>query len=143
MLLKIKLFFLFLIFLNLGSISSVCIPGDNCPTYSGFCKADICECLYGYQTLIKHQTNNPIYCNYKQTSKWIPFVLELFIPSIGLFYLGRIFHGIFKLILFLPLIWKGKEISLYWFFLFFILYLVDLVCLFFRLYSDGNGIALV
>ena len=141
--LKINLYLLFLILLNIGTISSVCIPGDNCPYYSGYCKLDICECLYGYQTFITHQINNPVYCNYKQTSKWIPFILELFLPTVGLFYLGRYFHAIFKLILFLPLVWKGKEISLYWFFLFFILYIVDLVCLFFSIYSDGNGIPLV
>ena len=141
--LKINLYFLFLILLNIGNISSVCIPGDNCQYYSGYCKLDICECLYGYQTFITHQTNNPVYCNYKQTSKWIPFILEIFLPTVGLFYLGRYFHAIFKLILLLPLIWKGKEISLYWFYLFFILYIVDLVCLFFSIYSDGNGIPLV
>ena len=141
--LKINLYLLFVILLNIGIISSVCIPGDNCPYYSGYCKLDICECLYGYQTFITHQINNPVYCNYKQTSKWIPFILELFLPTVGLFYLGRYFHAIFKLILFLPLVWKGKEISLYWFFLFFILYIVDLVCLFFSIYSDGNGIPLV
>ena len=141
--LKRNLYFLFLILLNIGNISSVCIPGDNCPYYSGYCKLDVCECLYGYQTFSTHQTNNPVYCNYKQTSKWIPFILEIFLPTVGLFYLGRYFHAIFKLILLLPLIWKGKEISLYWFYLFFILYIVDLVCLFFSIYSDGNGIPLV
>ena len=134
---------IFIIFINVGNISSVCIPGDNCPYGSGVCKLDVCECLPGYQTFITSDNTNPIYCNYKQTSRWIPFILELFLPTIGLFYLGRYFHAIIKLLLFIPLICGGKDVSLIWFLFFFFLYVTDLICLFFCIYSDGNGFALV
>ena len=142
---KIKLISVFIIiYLNIGRISSVCIQDGNCPFNQGVCRLDKCECINGYQTYITDQTStNPIYCNYKQTSKWVPFLLELFFPSIGLFYLGRYFHGFLKLALFEPIIWRGKDISPFWLFLIFIVYLVDLFCLFMKYYSDGNGIALV
>ena len=141
---KIKLFSLFLILdFEIGNVSSICIPGDNCPYYQGVCNMDKCECLPGYKTFITQDTTNIVNCNYKQTSKWVPFLLELFLPSIGLFYLGRYFHAFLKLALFIPLIWSGKESSLFWFFLFFFIYILDLICLFFCFYSDGNGFPLV
>ena len=102
---RIKLTFIILfLFLCINKIKSVCIPGDNCPFNSGVCKMDVCECLSGYQTLITKDYINPVYCNYKQTSRWIPFIFELFIPPIGLFCLGRYFHAFIKLAFLLPLI---------------------------------------
>ena len=141
---KIKLLLsLFIIYVNIGNIASVCIPGDNCPYSTGFCKLDTCECLPGYTTFITDPNANQQFCNYKQTSKWIPFILELFLPTIGLFYLGRYFHGFIKLALFLPLLFSGKDVSLIWFLLFLLIYITDLVCLYFCIYSDGNGFPLV
>lgn len=141
---KMKLILIFLIiYINIEAVSSICTQGVNCPDYQGVCQFGQCVCLAGYQTFITQQVNDPIYCNYKQTSKWVPFLLELFLPSIGLFYLGRYFHAFLKLILFMPLIWSGSKVSIMWFFIFFLVYVIDLVCLFFRLYADGNGIALV
>ena len=141
---NMKLILMLLMFLlNIGTISSICIEGDNCPYGQGICKLEKCECLAGYQTLITQDTTKTIYCNYKQTSKWIPFLLELFLPSVGLFYLGRYFHAFLKLILFMPLVWSGEKVPIICFFVFFFLYIVDLVCLFFKLYSDGYGIALI
>ena len=134
---------LLIIVLNFEIISNICIQGDNCPYNQGVCQFDKCECLPGYHTLITQESTNNIYCNYKQTSKWVPFLLEFFLPSIGLFYLGRYFHGFLKLLLFLPLVWSGEKVSMLWFFIFFIIYIVDLVCLFFKIYSDGYGISLV
>ena len=134
---------LFIIYINIGNIGSVCIPGDNCPYGSGFCKLDTCECLPGYTTFITNANAKQEFCNYKQTSKWVPFVLELIFPTIGLFYLGRYFHAFIKLALILPLFFSGKDASLIWFFLFLLIYVTDLVCIFFCIYSDGNGFPLV
>ena len=134
-------FYFLLLIIAIKEISSICIPGDNCPTNSGICKADICECLPGYQTLINKNTN-PVFCNYKQYSKWIPFFFELFLPSIGLFYIKRYFHGFIKLALFLPLIW-GKNVPILIFLIFSLMYIVDLILLFLKVYNDGNGMPLV
>ena len=69
--------------------------------------------------------------------------LELFFPTIGLFYLGRYFHAFIKLAVFIPLIWSGKEVSCLWGTLFFLFYFVDLFLLAFGVYSDGYGIPLI
>ena len=134
-------FYLILIISFIKASKSICIPGDNCPTNSGFCKADICECLPGYQTLISDNTN-VVFCNYKQYSKWYPFLLELFFPSIGLFFIRRYFHAIIKLVLFVIVVWGNAKISALWFFLFALMYIVDLILLYFRIYKDGYGIPL-
>ena len=139
---KIKyLFYIIIISLIIEQSINICIPGENCPTYSGFCKLDKCECLPGYQTLIT-ENMNPIFCNYKQYSKWVPFILELFLPSIGLFLILRFFHGFIKLALFVPLVWRGRNISSIWQFLFTLVYIVDLIGIYFKFYEDGNGIPL-
>ncbi len=140
---KIKYcFYLILIISTIKESTSVCIPGDNCPTYSGVCKIDICECLPGYQTLINDNTN-PVFCNYKQYSKWYPFILELFFPAIGLFYIRRYFHAIIKLILFIIVVGGNTKISGMWFFLFALMYIADLILLYFKVYKDGYGIPLI
>ena len=139
---EIKYFFYLILLISIiKECSNVCIQGDNCPSNSGVCKADICECLPGYQTLIINNTN-PIFCNYKQYSKWYPFILELFFPSIGLFFIRRFFHGFIKIVLFLPIIWGNFKVPGFWFFLFALMYLADLVLIYFKIYKDGNGIPL-
>ena len=135
--------FLFILCINIESVSNICIPGDNCPYYQGVCKMDVCECSTGYQTFIRKEDTKTIYCNYEQTSWWLPFILELFLPSAGLFYLGRFFHAFLKLALFLPVAWKRSDISAFWFSIFFLMYFIDLLFLFLCVYSDGNGIALI
>ena len=135
--------FILILCINIENVSNLCIQGDNCPYYQGVCNLGVCECLPGYQTFITKDTTQTIYCNYAQTSRWIPFFLELIIPSLGLFYLRRFFHAFLKLALFTPLLWKGKSVSLFWFSIFFLMYIIDLICLFFCIYSDGNGIALI
>ena len=140
---KIKnLFDLLLLILIINKTSNICIPGDNCPTNSGFCKLDICECLPGYKTLINENDTNSLFCNYKQYSKWIPFILEIFFPSIGLFYIQRIFHGFIKLALFIPIIWGTLNTPVILILIFITIYISDLVCLYFLIYQDGNGISL-
>ena len=137
------IFAVIILYINIISISSQCIPNQNCPNLQGNCVGNVCVCSYGYQTFFTKQVANPIYCNYKQTNKWIPFFLEFFFPTIGLFYLGRYFHAFIKLFVFIPLVWYGKEVSCFWGTLFFIFYFVDLFLLAFGVYSDGYGIPLI
>ena len=132
-----------ILYINIISISSQCIPNQNCPYLQGNCVGNTCVCSYGYKTFFTQQGAEPIFCNYKQTNKWIPFFLELFFPTIGLFYLGRYFHAFIKLAVFIPLIWSGKEVSCLWGTLFFLFYFVDLFLLAFGVYSDGYGIPLI
>ena len=127
-------------FINI--ISSICIQDGNCPSNSGVCNLDICECLPGYKTLINDNNTNQVFCNYKQYSKWVPFILEFIFPSIGLFFIRRIFHGFIKLTLFIPLIWGSWNISFIWVFFFVLMYIIDLLGLYFKFYADGNGISL-
>ena len=152
MLERIKyIFILLIIYINIGNVYNACIPGDNCPNGQGYCQVDTCVCNYGYQTLA---TNNPLnqkYCNYSQSSRWAPFILELFLPSIGMFYIGRFMHGAIKLALafFVGIYEFGKKESennnfnklilvVFWAF-----YGIDLVVLLFAGYSDGYGFNLL
>ena len=66
------------LFININNISSQCIPNVNCPYGQGNCVGNSCVCTRGYQTFISPEPVEPIFCNYKQTNKWIPFFLELF-----------------------------------------------------------------
>ena len=141
MLNKYILYFAILISL-INIISNICIADGNCPSNSGVCNLDICECLSGYKTLINDNNTNQVFCNYKQYSKWVPFILEFIFPSIGLFFIRRIFHGFIKLTLFIPLIWGSWNISFIWVFFFILMYIIDLLGLYFKFYADGNGISL-
>ena len=140
---KFFIYYFLILIVTIKESTSVCIPGDNCPLNTGVCKADMCECLPGYYTLINGNTNiNPVFCNYKQYSKWYPFLLELFFPSIGLFFIRRFFHGVIKLALFLPIIWGSANFPFFWFLIFVIVYITDLILIYFRFYRDGNGVPL-
>ena len=140
---RYKYIFCFVILISvINFISNLCVPDQNCPTNSGVCRANICECLPGYKTLINDDYTNHVFCNYKQYSKWYPFILELFFPSIGLFFIRRIFHGFIKLALFIPVIWRNWNNSFILGLIFFFMYIFDLVCIYFKFYADGNGISL-
>ena len=144
MLSKNSLFFSILVlYININNISSQCTPNINCPYGQGNCVANTCVCSSGYQTFISQGTIEPVFCNYKQTNKWFPFFLELFLPSIGLFYLGRYFHAFIKLALLLPVLYKGTDISLLFGFLFCFMYILDLFLLSFGIISDGYGFPLI
>ena len=144
MLSKNSLFFSILVLcININNISSQCIPNVNCPYGKGNCVANVCVCTRGYQTFISQETIEPVFCNYKQTNKWVPFFLELFLPSIGLFYLGRYFHAFIKLALLLPVLYKGTDISLIFGLLFCFMYVLDLFLLSFGIISDGYGFPLI
>ena len=92
---------------------------------------------------------NQVYCNYHQTNRLLPFILEFLAPSIGLLYMGRLVHGLIKLFCFLTLtLYKPKLgrnnsfialISV----IFFFLYIIDPICIIFGIYYDGNGMPLL
>ena len=81
--------------------SQECIIGKNCPNNQGICVGTSCECLDGYRTVLdpKLSQTEQIYCNYPQKHHMIALILELFLPSIGHFYVGKYWFGIIKLIL--------------------------------------------
>ena len=79
--------------------------------------------------------------------RFIPLILEFFFPSIGLFYLGRIFHGLVKLILGISsFVFRASgEQNLNAFkviimLAFVFLYFVDLIRLLLGKMTDGNGV---
>ena len=137
---------LFIFYISINYVSSVCIMGDNCPHGKGVCQADTCYCLRGYSTLLNKQDTNPIFCNYEQKSRWIAFFLEFIIPPIGLIYLGRFVHAFIKLILFICVLVDRKNPQNLpgWIPLcFVILYFTDFICLLFAVYHDGNGVPIL
>ena len=140
------IFFIFL--LNINPIKTVCIPGENCPYGKGVCSQTKCECFYGFQTLYTNE-GNQIYCNYRQINRLIPLIIEFCLPSIGLFYMGRIIHGLIKLFCIIMLgLYKIKLLDANIFtaliaMVFLFLYSIDLICIIFAIYRDGNGIPLL
>ena len=84
---------------------------------------------------------DPLFCSYEQKSRWIALIFELIMPSIGLFYLGRIIHAFIKMILFCCGVFhqetKTCPIGAC---CFSILYFVDLIFIALGVYTDGNGI---
>jgi len=75
---------------------------SNCFKDQGICISKTeCKCINNFITFPTQKTNqkNEIYCNYERTSRWFPFLLELLLPSIGHFYVGKIKLGLFKLFL--------------------------------------------
>ena len=132
-----------ILFVNINNISSQCTPNVNCPYGQGNCVANACVCSPGYKTFISQETVQPIFCNYKQTNKWVPFFLELFLPTIGLFYLGRYFHAFIKLAFLIPILYKGSDISFVFGFIFCCFYFLDLFFISFGIISDGYGFPLI
>ena len=130
--------FIFIIFLfNIDSIKSICIPGENCPIGQGVCINSECVWEYRYETLYTNETNQ-IYCNYRLTNRFIPLILEFIVPSMGLLFLGRKIHGFIKLFLVLMLVFGINIFTIIFVFLQFI----DLFCILFLIYTDGNGMPL-
>lgn len=103
-----------LIFLaSLNLLNEACIDGVNCPLNQGACQGDICACSNGYWTLL--DTNIPMenqtYCNYEKINSFAPFIMEVFLPSVGHFYVGKYYCGIIKLTLLI--IFVSTSIALY------------------------------
>ena len=105
----------FIIFLSLISfvLSQQCTMGQNCPYNQGICAGNVCECLDGYKTRYnpKLTQEQQIMCNYKQISHFVPLILEIFLPGIGHFYVGKYFLGFIKLIL--ALVCIGSSLYIY------------------------------
>ena len=146
---KIHYLFIFIILLlNIDSIKTICVPGDNCPIGQGVCINSECVCDYRYQTLYSNETNQ-IYCNYRLINRYIPLILEFIFPSVGLLYMGRKIHGLFKLFCVFIMALNNAKIFgdniliglIAIIFLF--LYVIDLFCILFLLYNDGNGMPLL
>ena len=84
--------------------SYVCKRGINCPIGKGFCQNGNCICKNDYYTLIS-PNQKIIYCSYEKINRFYPLLLELFLPSIGHFYVGKYYFGIIKLsLIVIPLI---------------------------------------
>ena len=139
-----------ILFMSINSIKALCIPGENCPANQGYCSGSECVCLYGFATFNKNATNNNLtYCNYHQINRFAPLIIEIFFPSIGLIFIGRIFHGLIKMTLYIIIILCGHQVLKYniiigfVFYIFIFLYFIDLFCLTFAIYRDGNGIKLL
>ena len=146
---KIHYLFIFIILLlNIDSIKTICVPGDNCPIGQGVCINSECVCDYRYQTLYSNETNQ-IYCNYRLINRYIPLILEFIFPSVGLLYMGRKIHGLFKLFCVFILALNNAKILGDNIFIgliaiiFLFLYVIDLFCILFLLYNDGNGMPLL
>ena len=82
-------------------IDQQCIFGKNCPYNQGFCIDTKCECIEGYWSLMDKSLlpEQQTFCNYKQTSLYIPLFLEFILPSLGHFYVGKYWFGLIKLFL--------------------------------------------
>lgn len=77
-----------------------CIPDKNCFKNRGVCINNTCECYDEFWTLEEKNQNNKleIYCNYEKQSRFKPFILEFFFPSIGHFVMKKYILGIIKII---------------------------------------------
>ena len=147
---KHLIFSIFIFCINLQYIytqtAANCIQGENCPYMQGICIRDRCMCLRGYQTLIPEGSTEIIYCNYPQKSRWIAFILEMFLPCLGLLYLGRYVHCFIKFSLLLTYLCQRKQASCLAILAglaFVIMYLVDMIKILLASYYDGNGVPIL
>ena len=90
--------FLFLELINF-SLEQQCVLGGNCPFNQGECVGTTCKCLSGFYSLLDPQkpVEQQTYCNYEQINVYAPIIIELFLPSIGHFYVGNYSIGIMKI----------------------------------------------
>ena len=99
----ISLNFLPIIFLSLliPLISSNCIQNKNCLAERGECIENKCICYNEFWTLKPNSENKlqNIFCNYAKKSRFLPLVLEFFIPGLGHIYMKKYILGIFKIFL--------------------------------------------
>ena len=146
---ELKYFFILIVlYTNIALTSSTCIEGKNCPFNRGACIQQKCVCLYGYVTVVNTSSSNDImFCNYRQNDRTYPFLLEMILPSFGLFYLGKTFHGIIKIITFIALLLLlggvANKINFFIGIIYPFLYIFDLIFLGLAKYNDGNGVPLL
>ena len=101
----------FIIIFCLYSINCQCIPGKNCPIGQGYCEKikkgkkvyyGKCICINDFWTLKSQDKSYPIiYCNHQRESRFKIALIELFLPSIGHFLVGKYYFMGFKLLLLL------------------------------------------
>jgi len=77
--------------------STICNE-KNCPSPNGKCIHNKCICNYGYQTFNLKEKDKK-YCLYQQVTRWLPLILEIFLPSVGHFIIGKTYIAVFKLTL--------------------------------------------
>ena len=90
-------FYIFTMLIIITKQSTLCNE-INCPSINGKCIHNKCICNYGYQTF-NLKENNGKFCSYKQMTRWLPLILEIFLPSFGHFIIGKTYIAVFKLTL--------------------------------------------
>ena len=99
-----KIFFIITILLtSFKLLTSICIPNKNCLGERGECINDICQCYNEFWTLKPTKNNNlpDMFCNYKKHSRFLPLVLEFFLPGTGHFVMKKYLLGTIKIVLLL------------------------------------------
>ena len=102
---KKLLYFIFIGFSLIKSTNSAC-NSLNCPPLRGLCNGNICVCEESYITVNNDKVhNNGIFCNYREKSRFIAFLLEFFFPiGAGHFYSGKTILASIKLGMFVFLV---------------------------------------
>ena len=93
----IFIFYIFIILIINTKQSTLCNE-VNCYSPNGQCIHNKCICNYGYQTF-ELKENNGKYCTYKQITRWLPLILEIFLPSVIHFINGNTYIRVFLLII--------------------------------------------
>ena len=97
-----NLFFIIITFFSTFKLLiSNCIPNQNCLKERGECIDNICVCYNEFWTLKPNKENNlpNIFCNYEKRSRFLPLILEFFLPGIGHLVMKKYILGIIKIIL--------------------------------------------
>ena len=89
------------LFSLLKIIISDCIPNENCLKERGECIDNICECYDEFWTLKPNKENKlpDMFCNYEKRSRFLPLILEFFLPGLGHIIMKKYILGIIKLVL--------------------------------------------
>ncbi len=94
-------FIIITLFSSFKLLISNCIPNQNCLKERGECIDNICVCYDEFWTLKPNKENNlpNIFCNYEKRSRFLPLILEFFLPGIGHIVMKKYLLGIIKIIL--------------------------------------------
>ena len=93
--------FIFIILLSsFKLLISDCIPNENCLKERGECIDNICECYEEYWTLKSNKYNHlpQMFCNYEKRSRFLPLILEFFLPGLGHLFMRKYLLAIIKII---------------------------------------------
>lgn len=70
---------------------------DTCPSNRGICYNNKCLCLSQFATLNTGSNKScDLFCQYEKISRWIPILLEIFLPGLGNYAYGRKFLALTK-----------------------------------------------